>query len=57
MSAAVWEPWLTELEEASSAGDNGRLAAAMENRWRFPFYQERGRGHDNWVASPASSPF
>ncbi|MCB0930826.1 MAG: hypothetical protein KDB71_02865 [Mycobacterium sp.] len=48
MSAEVWEPWLTELEEASSAGDNGRLAAAMENLWRFPFYQERGRGHDNW---------
>lgn len=48
MSAKVWEPWLRELEAASAAGDDARVAATLDNLWRFPFHEERARRHDCW---------
>ena len=48
MSDDVWETWLPELESASEAGDGTRLAAALQDLWRFPFHEERARRHDCW---------
>ncbi len=48
MSDDVWEPWLSELEAASDAGDDERLAAALQNLWRFPLHEERARRHECW---------
>ena len=44
----VWEALLSELEAASEAGDDARLAAGLQELWRFPFHQERARRHDCW---------
>ncbi|GAB3036226.1 hypothetical protein [Mycobacterium bourgelatii] len=48
MSAEDWEPWLSELEAASAACDDARLAAALDDLWRFPFHEQRARRHDCW---------
>jgi hypothetical protein len=48
MTADSWEPWLSELEQACDRGDEARLGAILENLWRFPFHEERGRGHEQW---------
>lgn len=44
----IWEPWLSDLEVASAAGDGARVAATLENVRRFPFHEERARGHERW---------
>ncbi|OBI72314.1 hypothetical protein A9X01_08445 [Mycobacterium asiaticum] len=43
-----WEPWLSEIEAASAAGDDVRLAAVLDDLWRFPFHEQRARRHDCW---------
>ncbi len=48
MTVDAWEPWLSELEQACDRGDEPRIAAVLENLWRFRFHEERGRDHDRW---------